>query len=140
MKMTMLLLCALLDLPGGVACAGKAGHQGSSASGVGPPAPNGTVVTARVTDARIVKSTTLGIEPEQPICLLTLVIISSKASKGLVPALSAGGAANAPIQVYSKEDLVSLKGGRLTALITRRGAGRAARLWVVEVLASPPRR
>lgn len=133
-------LSTLLALTLLAACAGRdfTARETPGAAGVSPPAPGGWVVSARVTDAVVVESTTLGIEPSQPICVLTLVVTSSEGSGDLRPA---DGRAGETIQVYSKDTaLVALRGGSLTASIVLRGAGSAARLWIVQLIKSTPPR
>lgn len=105
-----------------------------------PTAPNGSVITATVVGTVIVESATLGIEPSQRLCLLTLSVTSAKAVDNLLPAVPQSVLDAGPIRVYSKQtELSSLQGGSLTASITLTGDDRAARLWLVEVIASSPK-
>jgi hypothetical protein len=132
-----LWLCALLALPSGANCASVRVPQ-APPPGQAEQAPNMSEVTARVVNAVMVSSTRLGIQPEQPICVLTLEITSANAVRAELPAMPAADLTRKPVEVYTKTDLVKLKGGRLTATITMKGGGAAAHLWLVEVLSSSP--
>jgi hypothetical protein len=101
-------------------------------------APNATIVSGRVLDAIVVESTTLGIEPPQPICVLTLSVTASETPRDRLAAESGAGGA---LRVYAKDTtLTSLKGGSLKASVALRGDGRSERLWLVQVIdSSAPR-
>jgi hypothetical protein len=128
----LLLLTALLG------CVRRTPTAPAIADPASALAPNEAVVTARVIDAAIVDSATLSIEPAQPICILTLDVTAASGSDRSLPGV---GTISGTIQVYSKQvELVSLKGGTLTASVEARGDGPLARLWVTQVHSpTPPR-
>lgn len=120
------LVCLSGLLSGLVTCA-LAAPQAPSA----PAAPNESVVTGRVTDAVIVESTSVGIDPAQPLCVLTLSVLSTKTSGNLLPAIRA---TEKVVRVYSKDvELTRLRETTITAAITFRGDERSGRLWLVRI-------
>jgi hypothetical protein len=103
----------------------------SSAQAPGPAAPNESIVTARVTNAVVVDATSLGMAPAQPLCALTLEVLSVKPGGDLLPAIRA---TDKTVRVYTKNvDLIRLKGTTITAAITLRGDERRGLLWLVRL-------
>jgi hypothetical protein len=103
----------------------------SFAQAPAPVAPNESVVTARVTGAVVVEAASLGIAPAQPLCALTLDVLSVKAAGDVLPAIKA---TDKTVRVYTKNvDLVRLKGATITAAITLRGDERRGLLWLVRL-------
>ena len=129
----------VVQVCGACASGGSAAPPTSLNAAMGS-APNGSLITATVVEAVIVESAALGIEPSQRLCVLTLSVTSAKTVDNLLPAVPQSVIDAGPIRVYSKQtELVSLKGGSLTASITSTGDDRAARLWLTEVIASAPK-
>jgi hypothetical protein len=96
-----------------------------------PAAPNESVVTARVTGAVLVDATTLGMAPAQPICVLTLSVLSIKAAGALLPAIRA---TDKTVRAYTKDvGMTRLKGTTVTAALTRQGDERRGSLWLVRL-------
>ena len=96
-----------------------------------PAAPNESIVTACVTNAVIIDSTTLGMAPSQRLCALTLNVLSMKATGDLPSAIRA---TDKTVRVYTKDvELTRLKDTTITATITLRGDERSGRLWLVRI-------
>ena len=94
-------------------------------------APNESVVTARVTDAAVVDSATVGVDPAQPLCVLTLSVLSARTSGDLLPAIRA---TDKVVRVYTKDvGLTRLKETTITATLTFRGDERNGLLWLVRL-------
>jgi len=123
------LLCLLGVLGGPTTCALAAPPGAAPAA---PAAPNESIVMAHVTDAAVVDSTTLGIEPPQLLCVLTLDVLSTAASGDLPPAIRTAGET---VRAYAKDPgLVRLKGTTITAVLTLRGDEHGGRLWLVRLV------
>lgn len=125
---SLVLAAAVLGL---VRCAAGAPPAG------GPAAPNQSTVTAEVVDAAVVDSSTLDIAPAQPLCLLTLRLLSIRAVEGFPDALH--GRSGETIRALSRDvGLVGLKGRTVTASLSLRGDERSGRFWVVGTPAPAP--
>ncbi len=123
------LLC-LLGVLGGLTTCAVAAPPGAAPAA--PAAPNESIVTAHVTDAAVVDSTTLGIEPPQLLGVLTLDVLSTATSGDLPPAVRAAGET---VRAYARDPgLVRLKGTTITAALTLRGDEHGGRLWLVRLV------
>jgi hypothetical protein len=123
-----LLLCLVSALPWLIACVPAVSTEQAPS---GPAAPNESLVTASVTDVEIVDSATLGMQPPQPLSVLTLRLLSVSATGDLPPAVRAAGET---VRAYSKDtELTRLKGTTVTAVLTLRGDERGGRLWLVRL-------
>ena len=123
------LACLLGVLGGLIMCASAAPPAPAPAA---PAAPNESVVMARVIDAVVVDSATLGMQPPQPICVLTLRVLSTATTGDLPPAVRAAGET---VRAYAKDPgFVHLKGTTITAALTLRGDEHGGRLWLVRLV------
>jgi len=122
------LACVTAVLSALVTCASAAPRE--QAPGVSA-APNESIVTARVANAVVVDASTLGGSPPQPLCVLTLRILSTKATGDLPPAISAK---DTTVRAYTKRvELTRLKGTTVTAVLTNKGDERGQQLWLVRI-------
>ncbi|MBP8273819.1 MAG: hypothetical protein KAY59_05275 [Acidobacteria bacterium] len=114
------------------------GVQASAAQSRGPAAPNQSLVTARVTGAAIVDAASIGGTPPQPLCVLTLRVLSIAAVPDLAAAINDN---EKTVRVYTKRtELARLKGTTVTLAIERKGDERGQHLWIVRVEAPKGRR
>jgi hypothetical protein len=102
-----------------------------SAPGSGAPvAPNRAEVTAEVLDATVVDSSTLSIAPPQPLCVVTLRLVTIASAPDRPNVL--GARSGDTIRALSKDvGLTALKGKTISATLSVRGDERHARVWVV---------
>jgi len=93
-----------------------------------PAAPNEIVVKVQVLDAVIVDSLTLNISPQQPLCVLTLKLLSVN-QVGDLDFLY--GKSGETIRAYSKDlSLADLKGNIVAVTLSFRGDERGGSFWV----------
>ena len=103
-----------------------------------PMAPNESTITADMVNlATIVDSSTVGILPIQPLCVLVLKLldVNSPTTASSVPGAEAGET----ITAYSKDlALATAKGMRLAGQLTYRGNVRGGSFWVFATSTSMP--
>jgi hypothetical protein len=100
-----------------------------------PAAPNESAVVADVLDAAVIPASSVGIRPEQPLCVLTLRLRSVAPVPGVLDALA--GRAGETVRAYSKDvALTALSGKRVTGTLSLDGDERSGRLWVRTLSAS----
>jgi hypothetical protein len=100
-----------------------------------PAAPNESAVVADVLDAVVIPASSVGIRPEQPLCVLTLRLRSVAPVPGVLDALA--GRAGETVRAYSKDvALTALSGKRVTGTLSLDGDERNGRLWVRTLSAS----
>ncbi|HEV8615426.1 MAG TPA: hypothetical protein VGU22_08010 [Methylomirabilota bacterium] len=100
-----------------------------------PSAPNESAVIADVLDVAVIPASSVGIRPEQPLCVLTLRLRSVTPVPGMLDALA--GRAGQTVRAYSKDvTLAALSGKRVTGTLTLDGDERSGRLWVRTLSAS----
>jgi hypothetical protein len=123
-----LLVCLVSVLPLFIACVSAGSSSATAQASPGPIAPNESSVTADVTDVQVVDSATLGMQPPQPLSVLTLRLLSVRTSGDLPPAVPA---TEKTVHAYTKDpDLTRLKGTTVTAVLTMQGDDR---LWLVRL-------
>jgi hypothetical protein len=105
---------------------------------IGPPGtipsamPDRAVITGLVLDAVVVNSTTLGIEPPQPILVFTIGVVPTPGVPGAdLP--SAGRGLDRYELLTRDTSLASHVGATVRVVTERRGSGAASRLWLTEV-------
>ena len=107
---------------------------GSSTGGPPPPrpapsAPNEGAITAEVLEAAVIDSASVGIAPSQPLCVLTLRLLTVSPVADVPNAVDAR--AGQTIRAYSKVvALAGLKGRTVSGRITFSGDERGGRFWV----------
>ena len=125
---TGLLLATLLLLL--ARCAGSQPAPGVPGGVAAPSAPNESRVTAEVLDASVVDSSTLGIAPAQPLCVLTLKLLSVRPVGDLLNVLD--GRSGETIRALSKDpSLAGLTGQTVSLHVSRRGDERSRAYWIV---------
>jgi hypothetical protein len=95
----------------------------------GPSAPNEGAITAEVLEAAVIDSASVGIAPSQPLCVLTLRLLTVT-PVAEVP-ITVDARAGQTIRAYSK--VVSharLKGRTVSGRITFSGDERGGRFWI----------
>lgn len=97
-----------------------------------PLPDNETIVSAEVVEAKVVDSTTLNIQPKQPIVVLRLRLLSVEASTSSLLNHKPGEI----ITVYSKESAAAeLSKQRVVATLSLRGDERGGSLWAQQISA-----
>lgn len=97
-----------------------------------PLPDNGTIVSAEVVEAEVVDSTTLNIQPKQPIVVLRLKLLSVKSSANSFLNHKPGEI----ITVYSKESAAAaLSKKNVAATLSLRGDERGGSLWAQQISA-----
>lgn len=96
-------------------------------------APNETVLSARVLAATVVDATTLGMEPPQPILVLTLEVLSARGDA--LPRVQPGTPLR--LEVLTKDTaLAATKGSTITASVSQSGGPNSpTHYWLIRVQA-----
>jgi hypothetical protein len=118
------------------ACAVDAGSptSGPPAPTPGPAAPNEGAITGELLDVTTIESSSVGIAPSQPLCVLTVRLLSVSAVSDVRNAVNAR--AGQTIRAYSKDvSLARLKGRTVTGRLTFSGDERGGRFWIRNVSA-----
>ena len=103
-----------------------------------PVAPNESAVTAKVLSAVVVDSTTLNMSPSQPLCVLTLTILTVGPSVGRGDDL-VHGRAGTTVTAYSKDlSLAASNGTIIAARLSYGGDERGGGFWVTSYSTTIP--
>ncbi len=111
------------------ACAVDAGSPAGGPPPVAAPAaPNEGTVTAEVLDTAVIDSSTVGIAPSQPLCVLTMRLLTVSAVNDVPNTVHAG--AGQTVRAYSKDvSLAGLKGRTVSGRLRFAGDERGGRFW-----------
>jgi hypothetical protein len=132
-------LVAIILLATACSVDARSSTGGPPAPTPGPAAPNEGTITGQLLDVTIIDSSSVGIAPSQPLCVLTVRLFSVSAVSGVPNAVNA--TAGQTIRAYSKDvSLAALKGHTVTGDLTFSGDERGGRLWIRNVSAVGERR